>query len=515
MSGKKKALMVLIVVLLFGAVAAGIVWHMTHYIMIDFKFYPKDAQVLDLRGQEITVRHYEKILRRLPGCEVEWDVPLSGGRYGEHTKDLTITGLTDSDVVVLDYLTELETVRAEGCTDYAQLLALQERRPEVEVRYTVALGEESYSNSVSRVDLKNITAEEIPLLRCLSGLKTIICSGGDGDVIAQLREYCHDNGLKFGVNVGGRAVMETATSVSAEGVTNEELVLLQYLTDLEELSLQEPEAAAENLIRLREERADVDIRWEKEICEVLCSTEDVEIDLSGAVIDTLDQIEAGMAYFPEAEKVFLGECGMDNELLADFREKMREDYKVVWTVECGKKMKARTDDTTFMPTREHVYYFNDEEAYNLRYCEDMVCIDIGHMSISNVDFLEFMPDLEYLILAHTQVQHIEPIQNCKKLKFLELDWSPIKDLSPLVECTALEDLNLGNTYADFEPIGTMTWLNNLWMIGCSSGAKYRMTQALPDTKVMISGSATVANGWRNLDTYYDMRDLLGMEYMSW
>ena len=188
---------------------------------------------------------------------------------------------------------------------------------------------------------------------------------------------------------------------------------------------------------------------------------------------------------------------------------------MVWTVKLGEKLKARTDDTTFMPTRERVYYFKDEEAYNLRYCEEMVCIDIGHMSISNIDFVEFMPDLEYLILAHTQVQYIEPIRHCKNLKFLELDWSPIKDLAPLEECTALEDLNLGNTFADFAPVGRMTWLKNLWMIGCSSGARYRMTNALPDTKVMISGSATVANGWRDLPNYYKMRDLLGMEYMSW
>ena len=29
---------------------------------------------------------------------------------------------------------------------------------------------------------------------------------------------------------------------------------------------------------------------------------------------------------------------------------------------------------------KNVYYFNDEEAYNLRYCEDMVCLDVGHMT---------------------------------------------------------------------------------------------------------------------------------------
>ena len=137
------------------------------------------------------------------------------------------------------------------------------------------------------------------------------------------------------------------------------------------------------------------------------------------------------------------------------------------------------------------------------------------MSIHNIEFVEYMPNLQYLILAHTQLQYIDPISTCKKLKFLELDWSPLKDLSPLTGCTALEDLNLGMTYADFAPIEQMTWLKNLWMVDCSSAARYRMKQVMTDTQVMVTGAATVANGWRDLENYYAMRDLLGMHYMSW
>ena len=183
-------------------------------------------------------------------------------------------------------------------------------------------------------------------------------------------------------------------------------------------------------------------------------------------------------------------------------------------MELGEKLTARTDDTTFMPVRERVYYFNDEEAYNLRYCEDMVCIDIGHMSIHNIDFVEYMPKLKYLILAHTQLQYIEPIRSCKNLVFLELDWAPIRDLSPLVECTALEDLNVGNVYCSFEPLMEMPWLKNLWMIGSGKSA-YQISQALPDTKVQAAGNATVAAGWRDLPNYFAMRDFLGMPYNRW
>ena len=61
----------------------------------------------------------------------------------------------------------------------------------------------------------------------------------------------------------------------------------------------------------------------------------------------------------------------------------------------------------------------------------------------------------------------------------------------------------------------MTWLKNLWVIECNAGVTYKMTQALPNTRVQGSGNATVASGWRNLPNYYAMRDALGMYYMSW
>jgi len=119
------------------------------------------------------------------------------------------------------------------------------------------------------------------------------------------------------------------------------------------------------------------------------------------------------------------------------------------------------------------------------------------------------------VLAHTDVRSIEPIRSCKKLKFLEVDWSAVSDFEPLLDCTALEDLNVGNTYGNLDVIGEMTWLKNLWMVGCSRGPASRLSQSMTDTRVMVSGSATVANGWRNLDNYYAMRDIMGMFYMKW
>ena len=514
--GKKKLfLMALLMLVMLVSIAFGLFWQLRHYVLVDFQLYPKASRHLDLRDQEITLRHYEKLRRRFPDCEILWNVPFQDRAIAWDAKEITLSTLTEEDIQALSYLEQLERVNAESCADYDALLQLRQQRPDLQVEYSVRIGSERYCAEAEQILLTEILPEEISSLAYLPNLKQVVCGGGETEAVSRLMTYCQEHQLDFSLSLGDAVVPLDAKSVTAGAITDAQLGLPELLTDLQQLHIRMPQASARKLLELQERLPNAVITWEQALCGQVFSSTAEEIDLSGGEITDLEALDQEMAYFPNAKLVFLGDCGLDNELLAAHRAQVRDRYKLVWTVSCGKKLKTRTDATTFMPVRERVYYFNDEEAYNLRYCEDMVCIDIGHMSIHNIDFVTYMPNLEYLILAHTQLQDIEPIRNCKKLKFLELDWSPVRDLTPLQGCTALEDLNLGKVYADFAPVEEMTWLKNLWMVGCSSGARYRMTQALPDTKVMVTGDATVANGWRNLDNYYKMRDLLGMYYMSW
>lgn len=510
----KKILMTLLMLLLVISVAAGIMWHMEYYVMVDFRSYPKDAENLDLRQKKITIEHYEKLRQKLPGCEILWNVPFQGGTVPQDTVQITVESLSEKDVAALAYLPALQTVDARGCGDYTQLLALEQHHPDLNIVYDIRLGGEMYDREEKKITVAGLTEQEIPFLACFPELETVVCTGGEHGAMIQLREYCRSYGIGFSVRVGGTAVSAEAKQVTVKTAGEEDLQMLALLDRAKTIHLVEPQVSAESLIALREKCRDTKVTWEKKLFGVTCVSSEEEIDLSEKKLRDLEKLTREMAYFPDAERVFLGKSSLDNETLADYREQMRKSFKVVWTVELGEKLTARTDDTTFMPVRERVYYFNDEEAYNLRYCEDMVCIDIGHMSIHNIDFVEYMPKLKYLILAHTQLQYIEPIRSCKNLVFLELDWAPIRDLSPLVECTALEDLNVGNVYCSFEPLMEMPWLKNLWMIGSGKSA-YQISQALPDTKVQAAGNATVAAGWRDLPNYYDMRDELGMHYMSW
>ncbi len=515
MSGWKKVLIALLLLIIVGSCAAGIYWNHQNYLRVDFKLYPKNAETLDLRGEEITAKQYEQLSAKLPDCEIQWNVPFQGGAYAHDQQRLTVTSLTEEDIKDLDYFSRLKYIDARECTDYPQLLLLKQRRPELEVDYSITLGDEAYTTEETELTITGISEEEISQLQFFPDLQSVTLAGGkNARNFPALQKYCREKGINVKVQIGDTNVKESVQALTVSGITDGEMNLLQLLPNLTQLHLVLPEVRMETLEAFQVAFPDIAISWEKEVCGKRLLNTETEIDISGIAVSDLETLEGEMAYFPQAQKLIMSDCGISHEAMAQFREKHREDYKVVWTVQLGNTLTARTDDTTFMPTREKVYYFQDHESGNLRYCEDMVCIDVGHMAIHDVEFVSYMPNLEYLILAHTEVRDITPLASCKKLKFLELDHSTVRDFTPLLQCTALEDLNIGNTYPSLEPIAQMTWLKNLWMVGRSSGA-YKVTEALTNTKILLSGNATVAGGWRELPNYYAMRDLLGMPYMTW
>lgn len=532
MDRRKKWLWLLPVVLV-AVVVSGVIWGLEHYCIVDGRLYPKNETVLDLRGQEIRPAHYEKLTEKLPETTIRWDVPFQDGTVADDTTFLTVTSLTDADVTALDYLTRLERVDGTECGDYEALLALQQRRPEVLVSYQVAFTEGACPQDTREITITAGDASQAELLPYLPQLEQVWVGGGlTMGAVEAIQATTHELGAAFGILAGGQNIPDTVQSVTVEGITEQELELLAFLPELTQLHLTDPGVQAEDLLALRETYPEKTITWEVRCGDLSFDDTVTEVDLSGVVIEDLAALESKMACLPNLQSLTLGLCGIDNEKwgasktknlaisaienedLAAYRDRVRDKYKVAWTVRLGPSIALRTDADNFMPNHFGVGQLPNDYAYNLRYCEDMVCLDVGHMTLTDISFVEYMPKLKYLILAWTEVQYIEPIRTCKNLIFLELDNSCIRDYSPLVDCTALEDLNIGKTFCDITPVLEMTWLKNLYMIFGSGSSAYKASQALTNTHVVASGDATVGSGWRRLQNYYDMRDCLHAPYMN-
>ncbi len=548
-------------VTVLAAVLISMIWFLMTYHVVEGKLYRRDAAALDLRGQNISVSHYEKLKKKMPDIPIRWDVPFQGTLLADDTQEISLETLTAEEAYVLaECLPKLRKASAEACGDYENLLWLKQQRPGVQVDYRVPLSGKTYASDALRLTLDEIRQEELQQLKYLPQLRQITIAGGEAEALQELQSICSERKIDVQIQIGGETYTKNTTVLSLTGFREEQADLLYLMPKLRKIHLTEPEAGAETLLELKEAFPYVMVTWEKAILGKTYPWDAKQIDLTEvfsladgqkpgtktayescaaySVMGTREEIPSAvkllerhplpdrsrqtasiirelkeaMAYFPKARELILVGCFLDDGAMDAFRTEQKENYKVVWTVRCG-GVATRTDAKLFMPTKYRVYYLSNAESYNLRYCPEIVALDIGHMNISDISFVEYMPDLEYLILAHTSVQFIEPLRTCKKLKFLELDWSGIRDLSPLEDCTALEDLNIGNTGAKVDPLKNVPWLKNLWMI--NRGGAYEASKLLPDTKVVASGNATVASGWRNLPNYFAMRDELKMFYMSW
>ena len=491
----------------------------SQYVLVGGELYPRQAQ-LDLRDSSLTEKTYEKLQRKLPDSTILWNVPFQGQMLTSDVQEIVTRDLSDRDMQMLKYFKQLQVLDGRNCSNLDALVQAQQMYPDVLVLYTVTINGTDYPQDAEHVEVSGLTDRDVALMAYLPKLSEVTVSGCENyALLQQVQQRNPQWNLTYTVSLGGEDYPSDTREVTVQAATEAELKsAMQGFVELESITLINPEAPADDLVSLREQYPEVEIRWELEIQGMTYTDDLTEVDISHIPLESLKQAEQIGSYFPDLEKLIVDSGSIDNDTMAAFRDNMRPEYKVVWTVVCGTgkfgSFEVRTDETYFMPLKHNMYYFLDEDAVNLRYCEDMICIDLGHMAIKDISFVEYMPHLKYLILAHTTVLDITPLSSCKELVFLELDWTAIKDYTPLLGCTALEDLNLGLTYGDPTPISQMTWLKNLWWKGAGYKTRILLEENLPDTYLMLNPPYTVGWGWRELQNYYDMRDVLGMPYMK-
>ena len=523
MSKKLQTALIAVVVclaLVLGGMVFGLFWYRNNHVFVEGEAYPKKAEYLNLRDSGISIAHYEAIREALPNCRIYWDVPFQGKYYPDDTRSLAVSAITEEELPLLQYLPQLEVIDANGCQNFDHIAMLVQAYPDVRVLYHVTVDGQTLDQDTTEVTLSSLSDGEVEQLEHLSKLTAVHAEGcTDYPQLLALQELRPECAITYTVPMLGQEYAQDTESLSfsntedvAELITN-----LAYLTELKALYLEEPSAAAGDLRTLLETYPEVEISWTKTVMGKTHTNTDTDIDLSGGKVTSLEEVEAAMAYFPNAETVFLGKCDLDNEAVAQFREEKRSDYKVAWNVKvCGAWI--RTDDTYFMPVKYNIKV-TDDQLGNLVYCEDMLCVDLGHKTVKNLDWLSGMPHLKYLIVAHNTLRELGPIGQLKELIYLEVWDTWATDYTALYGCTALEDLNVSKAYLDIDlkQFGEMPWLKNLWLNenNASKSEKAYLAEHLPDTYICYDGYSPTAGGWRELQNYYDMRDLLEMPYNPW
>lgn len=542
---KRLLYILLIAAALTGFALGGLQLYNKHYVNLDGVSYPKDATVLDLSGKplrswekltrfpnlcqvdlrrsEITPEQYSRLRELLPDCSILWELPFQDGFCGLGTKELTLTSLTAEEVELLDYLPQLAIVEAWDCRDYEALLALQQRRPECKVLYNVELAGKLYDCDTRSLTLTDVTAPgDLQALSYFPRLQSVHFTGRLPEAAQLLRLRAQRPETEFtwekdvcGVLLDSR--LETLDLTGARDLTAAALgALLDYFPELTTLQMGRTDLPQEALLALEQGRPGLFVVWDVAFFGVTVSRDTRELDLSGVPISDLAALEEQLSLFPNLERVIMAGCGIPSEEM-DALNKRHDDIRFVWSVNLG-GIRLRTDAEYFAPNKYYIEV-RDEDLTELRYCEDLICVDIGHMrGVTNCEWAAYLPKLKYLVIADTNIKDISPLSKLSELVFLELFMSPIRDYSPLLECKNLEDLNLGYTYGSHEPILQMTWLKRLWWPGnlkrLNWSVRNELRQALPEAKMNFVAGSSTGEGWRTGEHYYEMRDLMGMPYMT-
>ena len=327
----------------------------------------------------------------------------------------------------------------------------------------------------------------------------------------------------FTVPLWGREIPGDTTELRLEagssGDPGELAAALARLTALKKLDLRDCDLTPSQLARVLSVCEGVETDYVIRLFGRTFTADCEEMDLSGIRVDELGEIEAAAALMPKLKKVVMCDCGVPDAEM-DALDQRHEDIRFVWTVYFS-IYALRTDATFFcaadVPQLNYdAPVLNDAQLYPVRYCRDMIALDLGHMWITDLSFLYNMPKLQYLILVGGRFRDITPIGSLQELKYLEIFQTQPADISPLLNCKKLEQLNMCYCFGfDLSPLKQMTQLKRLWFTGLGPYYGEQLAAALPDTLVYYpynDPDGSTGGGWREDEAYYEMRDVFAMYY---
>lgn len=530
---KKKLYQQPLLWLVAAAILAVVVWFLATHVVVGNNAIPKNAAATDLRGQNVTAEQYEKLAQRLPDTDIRWDVPLSTGEQDSYSEELTLSSLTAEDVELMKLFPRLRQVTfTEDFADYPQALALTEALPALDVSWSVELGGKRWANDAAELtmDTASVTAAGLTeKLAYLPGAESLTLEGDPAgyDLLDAVAEAYPDLRVRADLELLGTVVSSDVEELSFAGRTDLTQKDLDFLRDnawrfpeLKSVDLTDCGFEDAVLIDLAS-KLDRDVVWTTHVYGVPIRSTDTQIDVSYRRIgDNGAQIEALLPGLRHLEKVVMLECGISDEDM-DQLDQRHENVKFVWMVHFG-GYQMRSDETAFIAAKwEKGYLFNNTSA-PLKYCRDLVALDMGHQKFTDITFLYNMPHLRFLILADGPVFDITPIASLQELEYLELFKTQVTDLSPLLECKNLKDLNI--CYIPFaagdsayEVLMQTTWLERLFYFGnpWSQAERDAIRDAYPETSevVLYNGLESTGLDWRYHERYYEMRDLLDIYYM--
>lgn len=426
----------------------------------------------------------------------------------EQVDSLTLV-VEEDDFEELEQYTNLKTLDLTGSTCYAAIQRYQKFHPQVNVIYTVHFGSQEVAPTASELSLSSEDYDFSSLLenlRYLPELKRLSLSriSFSGEELDQLQAAYPNLELTYSVMLFGSEIPSDTQSVDLSFLTPDQtaeaargLSLLPNLTSVELMDADGSSHLEKTDVKVLVDAAPQAIfHYTFRLFGQTISTNDEVVEFKKYAIGNEGEGELRQALdIMTGCKTFgLFDCGIDDELLA----RLREEYtntKIVWQVHFG-KYSVRSDTDTIRAVK-NVF---DSTCYNLRYCNEVKYMDLGHNeTLSDLSFVGFMPELEILIASGCSVSDLSGFENCKKLKFLELAYcGKLSDISPLAGCESLTDLNIfGTKVSSLVPLDGLPlehFMSARARVPADEQEQFK--EIHPDCWTTFNASGPYGKGWR-------------------
>lgn len=238
-----------------------------------------------------------------------------------------------------------------------------------------------------------------------------------------------------------------------------------------------------------------------------------ELDLSGAYIEDLELFKQELSAFTDLRQVDLSNSNLTNEQMEELQQAF-PFTKFVWVVHM-KKWHLRTNALAFSTMQSDTdVMLNNEDIEVLKYCTDLVTLDLGHHHITDISVLKNCKKLRVLIMSSNNwLMNIEPVSHLPELMYFECWCSRISDVSPLVACQNLVDLNVSFVFSklnSIDPLMHFPKLERLWFThsGVSEADRIRLQERYPNALMDWTSEDSKSSGWRTHQRFKDLRNMM-------
>ena len=379
-------------------------------------------KTLDLRAVEADAALVDRLSAALPDCTILWNVPLCGERFDSSATELTLpTGCSDADLSALRSFPSLKKVDATLCFVNEAFAAAAQAYPNISFLWNVTVGDVAIQSTDPSVVLPGgteLTPEQFgAYLFGLPALAQIDLNetGWTAEQVAALQSAYPDKTFLNGIDLFGQQIPAAAESIDLSTTANLDVAALPELlapfSALKSVNLQGHTLTLEQLGALKSALPNVAFTCSIELFGQTVSTDATRLELNGYPLTSPEEVEAALQYLPNLTYADLCDSGLTNEQMEQLMAAF-PNVKFVWMIQVG-AWEMRTDITAFSKGNRKTFPNNmggfvdeektnlhDEDIVPLKYCTDLVFLDLGHGNrITDLTPLSGLTKLRALIVS--------------------------------------------------------------------------------------------------------------------